>query len=121
MLKIKLNWHVKIIRDSRRVSAMYCFHCCDKNKNKEMMDLAKYSNCLLEALKQKLLNMSRIKIYKRGKWLEILHLKFPHFYWYDFKKNCYFHFCGKNKNLKFLNQLWFEGSVEEFKYHEFIN
>jgi len=77
----------------------------------------KWSNCLIEALKNKMLKPFKITIYKRGKWTEILKKSFPHFYWYDKDKKCYLHFCAKYSDEPFLYQLWFQGSIREFNYH----
>ena len=34
-----------------------------------------YSNCLLQSIKQYILNPTNIKIHKRGSWLDIFQLK----------------------------------------------
>jgi len=75
-----------------------------------------YSNCLIEAIKAKLLNFRKIKIYKRGSWLEIFQRKWPHFYWYHKPSNKYYHY-SQEDTLSWLQQLWYKGSVMEFKYH----
>lgn len=33
MKKIKVAWRVKMVKDSARVNAMYCFKSCEKNQN----------------------------------------------------------------------------------------
>lgn len=77
-----------------------------------------WSNCYFEALKQKIIKPSKVIIHKRGKWSEVLHKKFPHFYWYDKDKKCFLHFCAKFTDEPFLYQLWFQGEIREFYYHQ---
>jgi hypothetical protein len=75
------------------------------------------SNCFLESVKQFITNPTKIRIYKRGSWLEVFRLKFPHFYWLDKRDGCYYHFCANNLNKPFLQQLWFAGKVRRFLWH----
>lgn len=76
-----------------------------------------YSNCLIEAVKAKLINPRQNKIYKRGSWLEIFQKRCPHFYWYHQPDDKYYCFSPKNLNESWLNQLWYEGEIIEFKWH----
>lgn len=77
-----------------------------------------YSNCLLESIIFKINDWKNIKLYKRGSWKEIFNSKFPHFYWYNKREDKYFHFSAKHSNLSFKNQLWFEGSIQIFHFHD---
>ena len=76
-----------------------------------------YSNCLLHSIKQYILNPTNIKIIKRGSWLEIFGCKWPNFYWFDKRDNHYYHFCAKYSDEPFINQIWFEGEVKRFLWH----
>ena len=77
-----------------------------------------YSNCLLGAWKQFILNPTKTIIHKRGSWLEIFKCKWPHFYWLDLKDNHYYHYCAKLSDKPFINQIWFDGEVKRFIWHE---
>lgn len=77
-----------------------------------------WSNCFFTALVKKIKHPFKIKIHKRGSWInELIKLKFPHFYWFDEIKRDYYHFQSAKGGLLFFRQLWFKGSVREFKYH----
>lgn len=77
---------------------------------KEGADEAMWSNCLIEALKSKVINPRQVKVYKRGSWLS----PWPHFYWYYKPDDKYYCFCGKEDNLSWLRQLWYEGKTINF-------
>lgn len=74
------------------------------------------SNCLLEALKAKAINPRQNKIFKRGSWLCVLQGRWPHFYWYHKPHDKYYSFCQEDA-LSWLNQLWYEGDIIEFAWH----
>lgn len=75
------------------------------------------SNCLLEALKAKIINPWRNKIYKRGSWLCIFKCQWPHFYWYRQLDDKYYTFYQKDA-LSWIHQLWYEGDIVEFTWHK---
>jgi len=77
-----------------------------------------YSNCFLEAIKQYILNSTSIIIYKRGSWWEIFQCKWPHFYWLNKEDNKHYHFCANFTDETFLHQLWFEGDIKRFLWHD---
>ena len=74
------------------------------------------SNCLLEAIKAKFMNFRQNKIYKRGSWSCVFKCQWPHFYWYNQKHDKYYSYCQKN-TLTWLQQLWYEGDIIEFTWH----
>ena len=73
-----------------------------------------HSNCLTQAIKHKIDNFSGIKIIKRGSWWGLLKLKLPHFCWTEISSGRVYHFRAEDRNLSFLQQLRFKGSIEEF-------
>jgi len=77
-----------------------------------------YSNCLLQSIKQYILNPTNIKIHKRGSWLDIFQLKWPHFYWLDLRDNHYYHYCAKFSDEPFLCEIWFKGEIKRFLWHD---
>lgn len=80
------------------------------------MDKFYYSNCLFEAVKEKIRHPKYIQIKKYGSW-KLLYKKgmFPHFYWKDKRTGFSYDFRRLKKDYvkdSSLNQLWFKG----FKY-----
>ena len=83
---------------------------------KDVVDPVYMSNCLLEAIKEKIKKPKSIKIHKKGSWFEIFTCKWPHFYWIEAKgeMNYKYHFRAEIFNQPFLKQIWFEGRIERF-------
>ena len=75
------------------------------------------SNCLLEALKAKIISPLDNKICRRGSWMCVFKHQWPHFYWYHKPHDKYYCFSGKLTSLPWLKQLWYEGEIIEFKWH----
>lgn len=73
-----------------------------------------YSNCLIEAIKQKIRHPKSINIMRKGSLKLLRKRVFPHYYWYDVRDDTYRHFNAKYSDEPFLNQLWFIGEVTEF-------
>ena len=83
-----------------------------------------YSNCLLEALKAKIINPKQNILYKRGSWLCIFKKQWPHFYWYHKPHDKYYCFSAQVNNLirendlSWMKQCWYKGEIIEFNWHE---
>lgn len=75
-----------------------------------------HSNCLFEAIKVKIINPWQNKICKRGSWLEIFQGRWPHFYWHHKPSDKYYHYSQKDA-LSWLHQVWYEGDIAEFTWH----
>ena len=73
----------------------------------------KYSNCLVETLKEYFKNPLGIIIYKKKG--EFPHC-FDHYYWYSVKKDNFYHFSASRDDLSLLQQLWFKGEVKEYRF-----
>ena len=71
------------------------------------------SNCLIEAVKAKILSPFDNKIYKNGSWLS----PWPHYYWYHKPHDKYYSYCQKD-TLSLLQQLWYEGEIVEYIRHK---
>ena len=79
-------------------------------------DLVIKSNCLLEALKAKIINPKQNKIYKRDSWFCEFKKQHPHFYWYHKPHDKYYHYLPKDDiALSWFEQLWYEGEIVERK------
>lgn len=75
------------------------------------------SNCFLEAVKTKAINPRGNIFYQRGSWLEVFDKRWPHFYWYNKDSGKYYHY-SQLDTLSWLQQMWYEGDIMEFNYHE---
>ena len=79
--------------------------------------MGRKSNCLLEAIKAKMISPKNNKIYKRGSWLEIFQCRWPHFYWYHKPHDKYYCFSAWKDDLSLMKQLWYQGDIVEFDLH----
>ncbi|WP_334759071.1 hypothetical protein [Nostoc sp.] len=68
------------------------------------------SNCFFVALGRKIKHWDSTILYVNiPKSLNI-----PHFYWFDKKKNKYYHFMTNDRYLSLLQTLWFSGKVNRY-------
>lgn len=68
------------------------------------------NNCLLAALTAKMRHPYNTMIHQCGSWFEILHCRWPHFYWeYNGR---YYHYSQKDQ-LTWFGQLWYDGEIVE--------
>lgn len=66
------------------------------------------SNCLIEAIKQRITNGYRV-YYVKPKKLRLI----PHFCWFNDDIGNYQHYTS-NKGADFVSEIWFEGHIDNF-------